>query len=190
MGLDFTAGTIFDVDGNFNLGWSLTVNSPITVDGLGLFDEIGFSAAGLTDAHTVGLWNATGTLLRQTTITNASTPVASGSSLGQWLFGDIVPIALTPGAYVLGAFYPTTSDFVVAEADITTAPEITYGTSLASTAGSFEEPGTFGLFVPGVFGPNLRVTTTPPAGVPEPGILLLVCAALVGLYLSRLPKRA
>jgi hypothetical protein len=93
-------------------GFDFTVTgSSLTITSLGLFD-VGNSNRALTDSHPVGLWNASGTLLASTTIDNTATPVTSTSSLGHWLKKDIVqPITLSPGTYVLGAFYlPNSAD--------------------------------------------------------------------------------
>jgi len=80
LALDLTAGQTFAAGSFTNIGWSFTVNSTVTADGLGLFDT---TPNGLSAEHQVGLWNGSGTLLAQTTINNASTVIASASSAGR-----------------------------------------------------------------------------------------------------------
>jgi hypothetical protein len=80
--LDFTGGiqAFVAIDGTF--GWKFRVESPVSIEGLGIFDV---GADGLADGHAIGLWTGDGVLLRAAAITNAdSTPVASASSDGDW----------------------------------------------------------------------------------------------------------
>src|SRR5437660_1734543 len=112
LGLDVTSDTQVFAPGVFhNIGWQFSVNAPITIDALGLFDV---NPAGLAENHQVGIWDNSGTLLAQTTVTNGSTLVASASNAGDWLFADIAPIVLLPGTYVTGAFFATSADSVMA----------------------------------------------------------------------------
>src|SRR5258708_4669822 len=83
-----TGGQDFSVGSFPNVGWQFSVHSPITVDGLGIFD---FDPAGLGDSHQVGLWDNAGTLLAQTTVTTGSTMISSVSAAGDWLFQSIAP---------------------------------------------------------------------------------------------------
>src|SRR5581483_3385210 len=68
LGLDVTSDTQIFAPGVFhNIGWQFQVNAPVTVDGLGLFDV---NPAGLSESHQVGLWDNSGNLLAQTTVTS------------------------------------------------------------------------------------------------------------------------
>ena len=103
IALDVTSDTTaFSVGGFTNVGWQFSVNAPITIDGLGLFD---FGGDGLSLSHQVGLWDNSGTLLAQTTVTNGSTPVASLSNAGDWLFESITPIILLSGTVCHERFF-------------------------------------------------------------------------------------
>ena len=67
IALDVTSDTQIFAPGVFhNIGWQFTVNAPITVDGLGLFDV---NPAALSENHQIGLWDNGGNLLAQTTVT-------------------------------------------------------------------------------------------------------------------------
>src|SRR4051812_33929566 len=100
LGLDVTSDTQIFAPGVFhNIGWQFSVDAPITIDGLGLFDV---NPAGLAESHQVGIWDNSGTLLASTTVTSGSTFITSASNAGDWLFADIAPIVLVPGTYVTG----------------------------------------------------------------------------------------
>lgn len=171
VGVDFSDGILFSVGTFNNVGWSFQVTSSVAVDGLGVFDEV---PEGLVNPHTVGLWDASGHLLRQTTVTNAGAAQASASGLGHWLFEDVPLITLGAGSYVIGAFYADSDlDSVPAFAtDLTLAANILYLTSRASTGTGFAEPGVYGAALPGVFGPNFRIASI--TEVPEPASLALI----------------
>jgi len=182
LGLDVTSPTQVFAPGVFhNIGWQFQVNSPIIIDGLGLFDV---DPPGLAEEHQVGLWTDGGLLLAQTTITNGSTPVASASTAGDWLFNSIAPVVLVPGTYLTGGFFATSADSVMANATITTVPQISFLHSRASTEGSFGPPGVYGLVEPGVFAANVRVQG-PAAAVPEPASMLLLGSGLATLAIRR-----
>jgi hypothetical protein len=177
IGLDLLSDT--QIFGSFslqNIGWQFTVNAPVTIDGLGVFDA---NAPGLSEPHPVGLWNSSGSLLAQTTITNASTLVPSASDAGDWRFNSIAPIVLAPGTYVTSAFYATSADAVMANGTIATIPQISFVDSRASTEGAFAEADVSALLEPGVFGADISVLA-----VPEPVTLLLFGSGLAGLALT------
>jgi Domain of unknown function (DUF4082)/PEP-CTERM motif len=186
LGLDVTSNTQVFAPGVFhNIGWQFQVNAPITVDGIGLFDV---DPAGLSESHQVGIWDNSGTLLASATVTSGSTFVSSASGAGDWLFADIAPIVLAPGTYVTGGFFATSADSVMANATISTVPQISFLASRASTEGAFAEPGVYGLVEPGVFAADIRVQT-PAAAVPEPASLFLTGTGLAFLVRRRRARK-
>ena len=167
-----TAGGRADSNGDSTAGWSFTVNSTITINGLGLWDEGGDGS--LNHPHTIGLWRSDQTLLGQTTISGGGDfSVPSASGLGSWLFNHISPLLLGPGDYVIGAtFLQDDLDLARVEATSSTIPEISYiGPRWVSTApGVLTFPatsGAIGNFADGAFGPNLHL-------IPEPTSMLLL----------------
>jgi hypothetical protein len=102
--LDITGGQASPVTegGNATEGFAFDVLSSTVISGLGIFDV---GSNGLINAHQVGLWTSTGTLLASATVTGSASVVASASSLGDWLETSITPLTLTPGSYVLGAYF-------------------------------------------------------------------------------------
>jgi hypothetical protein len=183
--LDFTGGSRDIVLFDGEVGWEFTVNSAITVDGLGYFD---FDTNGLLASHVVTLWTLGGTPLASATVTSASTLVASTSTFGDWLFESIAPLTLAPGSYVIGASQPISTDNDALFATAVTIPEVTYVRSrLGVGLGSF--PSILDGAEDGRFGPNLRTGAAVPT--PEPSLLALFATglAMVGLARSRRRRR-
>lgn len=174
-------------------GWSFTVNSPIAVDGLGFFDSFIVDGSGILQDHRVDLWTGAGTLLAQSTITNASTVAATTAAQGQWLFNAIAPVVLMPGNYVISTFNAespagcTTCDGFRFLDTATTNPAITF-IEAVGFPGADQFPS---VPIPdrndGYFGPNF--TFTPAAAVPEPASLLLIGTGVAGLAARRHKRR-
>ncbi len=172
-------------------GWLFTVHAPITIEGLGIWDE---GANGLAAPHQVGLWTLAGSLVASITVNNSGTAVPSSSGLGQWLFGKVSPHLLNRGEYVLGAFYEANDpDEVRVLTDATTIPNITFGTArtLASPGLAFPS-GVDSAQNDGVFGPNIFIASaTSEEEVPEPAtVVAWSVGALAALVTATLRSRA
>lgn len=156
--LDFdTGGTLRTPTASAVGGWTLLVSEAVQIDGLGFWDE---EANGLVDSHEVGLWDSSnGALLTQTTVTSLSEPIPSQSADGQWLFESITALTLSPGTYVLGAFFPadpgSTRDPARVQTATTTIPGVTFGSSRQVPAEMLILP-TAATSSTGLFGPNIR----------------------------------
>lgn len=152
-------------------GWTFRVSSPITINGLGVWDN---GSDGIGTTAPTGLWAADGTLLASATITDGSSPEASASANGQWLFEAIASLTLAPGSYVIGTLFSDALPLAQIGAPFTTVPELTLTGGVGSGFDSgFAFPDeSFGT---PVFGPTMRL-----AEVPEPQALALVALALVG----------
>ncbi len=110
IGVDPTSGgtALASGFGGLTLGWEFEVSATdgIVVDGLGFWDH---QSDGFLFGQTfpVGLWDAsTGTLLRDSVITSASTLKPSLHADGDWRVNSVSPLFLAPGFYRVGALMP------------------------------------------------------------------------------------
>ncbi|HEY7391597.1 MAG TPA: PEP-CTERM sorting domain-containing protein [Bryobacteraceae bacterium] len=163
------------------LGWSFQLLSPITVNGIGIWDASSAPLGTLIDA---GLWTSTGTILAAAVISDGSTPVASASANGRWLFQKFPAVTLNPGTYLIGnVFYPTVP-LGQANAPFTTIPQV-LSSSVVGAEGTLNGALTAPLnpFVRPIFGPTLET-----AAVPEPGLAGVLGLGLTAVFF-RLKKR-
>ena len=82
-----------------SVGWQFNVLSSVTVTDLEWFDPHGVGGAGLSTAHTVGIWSPTGALLTSIVI-----PAGVAAPLdGMFRFETVAPVNLPVGnGYVVG----------------------------------------------------------------------------------------
>ena len=152
-----------------SVGWQFNVLNPITITGLGWFDE---GANGLGHSHTVGIWNPAGTLLDSVLI-----PAGLGTPLdGQFRTIAITPIVLAPGAgYIVGGEnFGSSGDRLASDVTQAIDPRIGYIDATFSTLNSgFVRPTFFSVATTGFYGPSFSI--------PEPSGIALGAMALGGL---------
>jgi hypothetical protein len=92
-----TAPVWFNPDqSSFSMGYTFTVNQPVTVTALGYFD---YQGDGFVTSHNVGIYNGSGTLLTQALLNSGT----ENPLIGNFRYTDIAPITLAVGAYTLSA---------------------------------------------------------------------------------------
>ncbi|PYK29980.1 MAG: hypothetical protein DME57_08420 [Verrucomicrobia bacterium] len=153
-------------------GWSFTLSSTISVTDLGYFD---FGGNGLNEAHDVGIWTSTGTLMVSATVPAGT----AGTLVGDFRYVLVSPTLLAPGDYVIGGFESGSSgDPVEVQAStITTASMITYDGSRSTAGAALTFPsGDASANGNSYFGPNFEFTA-----VPEPTTIGLLLFGGLGL---------
>ena len=160
----------------FTLGFEFTATSTFWATDLGFFDS---SADGLAEAHAIGLWDNSGTLLASTVLPSGM----AGTLVSGFRYVPIAPVLLTPGSYRVGALFSSGADPVVFNGFATgfaTLSDITFvanrwqaGAVLSFPAGSYGDEPSF-------FGPNVNLTE-----VPEPLTLMLVGSGLATTLVRR-----
>jgi hypothetical protein len=169
IGVDLTSGSAGLVSGfgGLTLGWEFEVSATngIVVDGLGFWDD---QSDGFLFDQTfqVGLWDAlTGTLLKDSVITSASTSKPSLDPDGGWRVNSVSPVYLAPGLYRIGALMPDSggNQIVVSAATVQSATEVSVvrylrqigSSTLAMPDLSMNDPGDVN------FGPTFTFTLGP-----------------------------
>jgi len=172
------AGASNGSTGDQTLGWRFHLKSPVFLTSLGVYDHL---QDGFAEAHQVGLWTSTGTLLG-----SGNLPVgASGNLLGSFRYVDVPSVPLPIGDYVIGAHFIGTfvdpfSDF---NSSLTTDPIVEY-MGRNSDGPGFQFPSNF----LGTDGLNFITSNLQFSLVPEPSALVLAGLGTVFAVMSRRRK--
>jgi hypothetical protein len=161
-----------------SVGWQFNVLSPLTVTDLEWFDPNGPAGAGLSTAHTVGIWNPAGALLTSVVI-----PAGVAAPLdGMFRFETVAPVNLPVGnGYVVGGqnFAANTDRLACGSGGDcdgllvqTLDPNLAFVNATFSGAGGFQEPTLFSIAHEGFYGPSFSVVPGPIAGAGLPGLIL------------------
>lgn len=187
LGIDFT-GTPSSLGSSvWNIGWVFTVNSDITLTGLGAYDN--GSLANFPQDQQVGLWNSTSGVL----IASAYVGSDQGSvQIGYWGFTAIAGVTLIAGdSYTVGSQGggpDTWSDPTAVGSNITYDWAEYWDTGASNSP--LEQPTNATAFpsdAAGDFGGNIEYTSGD--STPEPGTMFLLVPGLGLLALVR-RKRA
>jgi hypothetical protein len=185
--LDISSGIQLTLPDGFSAGYQFTLSASSVVNALGLWDE---GRDGLAASPAVALWTAGGSLLTSTTVSNGSTPVASGSPDGRWLFQAVNPLTIGPGDYVVAAFYANEDVMRITNTIVDSSHPIglTLATGVTFDFGRVGQSASLAFPTATVLSPSMTVRYFGPnvdlQAVPEP-----VTLAFVGTGLACLTAR-
>jgi hypothetical protein len=176
LGVDFSPDVTNYGASTWNLGWSFTANTNVSVVGLGNW----FGGALFPQDQQVGLWDSGGNLLASTFVSNSSTQAGSAP----WVFASITPVELTAGqTYVVGG--QGGADYTGTVTSATFAPQISFITDLytdnAGANSPLVEPTTSEGYTSadaGWFGGNIELGV---AATPLPSTWTMLIAGFLGL---------
>ena len=158
---------------NTTVGYDFTVgSSAIELTALGIWD---WNQDGLTNAHTISLWDTAGNLLASAAIS----PGTVNPLVGEFRYATIIPITLSAGTtYVFGASYVgyDLDAFIrnVSGAQATFDPAVSPGNGRFVTGGGFAFPDNTSAGPGSFVGPNAQFRS-----VPEPGSTALLLGLAV-----------
>jgi len=162
---EITDGTTWPTAEQYTVGWKFTLNEPITVTHLGVFDADG---GGLAQNHLVRLYNATSdTILATATIPQATPGELTGAYNSH--FVAVTPIDLTTGVQYIIAKQNGWDNFRY-DVPLPFPPEINWieGPGRAGALPANVSGFTIHRTIPyAYFGPNLKF-------IPEPATLALL----------------
>jgi hypothetical protein len=170
LDMNVSSGTLYNT-GDWSLGWSFTVNSPITVTSLDYYYPTGWTVAN----HDVGIYDSAGNPLMWATVTASDPPVGTAP----WHEQSVIPYVLGTGTYYIAgetgtddyAFFPPGD-----EANVWTIPQITFGQNWAAASDTLVFPEVYSwstTWPRAYFGPSFNV--------PEPGFFATFGALMAGL---------
>lgn len=165
--------TFISANNNQSVGWQFNVSAPVTVTGLGWYDDL---SNGLSNAHQVGIWSPAGALL-----TSGTVPAGTAAPFdGQFRTQPITPITLTPGTgYIVGGEnFANSLDRMASDVPSQTLdPRVSYVDATFANIGlGFTRPTVFSIATTGFYGPSFSVIIPEPASL---SAILLVGGAQV-----------
>ena len=164
------------------VGWQFNVLSPLTVTGLGWYDDGG---NGLATGHSVGIWNPSGTLLASILV-----PAGTVAALdGQFRTVSIPDLSLTIGdGYIIGGVnFLANTERLAANVAQVVDPRIGFvdATFSQDSGTSLVRPANFSVAETGFYGPMFS-TVPSSSGVPDSGSgVILFGFALASLIAFR-----
>ena len=182
--INFTSSTLNGTSTTSTRGYEFNITSSVTVTGLSIFDS---GSDGLAQAHDVGLWNSSGTLLASVNVPSGTTaPLDSSGKFRFVTLGSSVTLPVAT-AYRVGAL------FVVGSADtqfgdvvgLTNAPGVSYVQGIRINNNALTFP-TIGLGAFGLSGGSFVIGAA--SSAPEPGTIALLALGMVGGVVARRRK--
>ena len=169
------------------VGWSFSVNTPINISYLGVYDENG---DGLAVSKDVGLWDlGTSSLLASATVPSGT----AGVLQGQFRYSPITSLQLSPGNnYVIGASYvpqggnPDPDWYQLVTSQNSFASWIAYGTPAEVVGSTLSMPNPSSQPPFGIYGPNLAATLPAESA---PGPLPLLGAGMAFSWSRRIRRK-
>jgi hypothetical protein len=173
----FSGGNLATSGSDQLYGWVFTVNSPITVSALGVYDVNG---VGLSVSHDVGIFEDSSTsLIGSTTV--AAGPC--GTLIDSFCYQSVSPFSLAAGdTYTIVMTMPqlNADSQWINNTVVNTASQISYVTSAFDNSSTLVYPIDDGPFSQGLFGPNFLFASTP-----EPAFYGVLGVGLAALIVAR-----
>jgi len=172
---DFTGQSYGTSQNSQSVGWGFTVNTSISVTMLAIFDHRG---DGLIDSHRVGVWDSGGTLIVEATVPSGT----SANLLDGFRYVGINQQPLTPGDYVIGAYYNSQSQDLLPGSATTLVedPAILFAGARYGLGGNLPFPNVF-QGGNNHFGPNFQFKPSP---VPDQSSPALLLAGVMSLFIT------